>query len=76
MLPVDYLVTDSLDFNNKTLGDTQVVKKYTWRMGRIDAGPKTTQLYAEEVSQAKTVLWNEWWEYLKVKGRVKVHLLS
>ena len=26
MLPVDYLVTNALDFGNKTLGDTQVVE--------------------------------------------------
>ena len=76
MLPVDYLVTNSLDFNNKTLGDTQVVEGNIpdgWE--GVDAGPKTTQLYAEEVSQAKTVLWNGPMEYLKLKGRVKVHLL-
>ena len=59
MLPTDYLVTDSLDFGNKTLGNTKVVEGNIpdgWE--GVDAGPKTTQLYADEVSRAQTVLWN------------------
>jgi phosphoglycerate kinase len=59
LLPVDYLVTNSLDFGNKALGETQVVEGDIpdgWE--GVDAGPQTTQLYAEEVSRAKTVLWN------------------
>ncbi len=59
LLPVDYLVTNSLDFGNKTLGETQVVEGDIpdgWE--GVDAGPQTTLLYAEEVSRAKTVLWN------------------
>ena len=72
MLPVDYLVTNSLDFNNKTLGDTQVVEGNIpdgWE--GVDAGPKTTQLYAEEVSQAKTVLWNGPMGVFEIKGSSK-----
>ena len=59
MLPTDYLITDSLDFSNKTLGDTKVAEGNIpdgWE--GVDAGPKTIQLYTEEVSRAKTVLWN------------------
>ena len=72
MLPVDYLVTNSLDFNNKTLGYTQVVEGNIpdgWE--GVDAGPKTTQLYAEEVSQAKTVLWNGPMGVFEIKGSSK-----
>lgn len=72
MLPVDYLVTNALDFGNKTLGDTQVVEGDIpdgWE--GVDAGPKTTQLYAEEVSQAKTVLWNGPMGVFEIEGSSK-----
>ena len=72
MLPVDYLVTNSLDFGNKTLGDTQVVEGDIpdgWE--GVDAGPKTTQLYAEEVSHAKTVLWNGPMGVFEIEGSSK-----
>ena len=72
MLPVDYLVTNSLDFGSKTLGDTQVVEgdiPDCWE--GVDAGPKTTQLYAEEVSRAKTVLWNGPMGVFEIEGSSK-----
>ncbi len=72
MLPVDYLVTNSLDFGSKTLGDTQVVEGDIpdgWE--GVDAGPKTTQLYAEEVSHAKTVLWNGPMGVFEIEGSSK-----
>ena len=72
MLPVDYLVTNALDFGNKTLGDTQVVEGDIpdgWE--GVDAGPRTTQLYAEEVSQAKTVLWNGPMGVFEIEGSSK-----
>ena len=72
MLPVDYLVTNSLDFSNKTLGDTQVVEGNIpegWE--GVDAGPKTTKLYAEEVSRAKTVLWNGPMGVFEIEGSSK-----
>jgi phosphoglycerate kinase len=72
MLPVDYLVTNSLDFGNKTLGDTRVVEGDIpdgWE--GVDAGPKTTQLYAEEVSHAKSVLWNGPMGVFEIEGSSK-----
>ena len=72
MLPVDYLVTNALDFGKKTLGDTQVVEGDIpdgWE--GVDAGPKTTQLYAEEVSRAKTVLWNGPMGVFEIEGSSK-----
>ena len=72
MLPVDYLVTNALDFGNKTLGDTQVVEGDIpdgWE--GVDAGPRTTQLYAEEVSKAKTVLWNGPMGVFEIEGSSK-----
>ena len=59
LLPVDNLVTDSLDFGAKTLGQTQVVSGDLpdgWE--GVDVGPETAELFASEVSGAGTVLWN------------------
>ena len=59
LLPIDTLITDSLDFKAKTLGETQVVEGDIpdgWE--GVDIGPLTTEQYAEEVSRAGTVLWN------------------
>ena len=59
LLPIDTLITDSLDFKAKTLGEIQVVEGDIpdgWE--GVDIGPLTTEQYAEEVSRAGTVLWN------------------
>jgi len=59
LLPVDTLITNSLDFKAKALGETQVVGGDIpdgWE--GVDIGPETTAKYAEEVSRAGTVLWN------------------
>lgn len=59
LLPIDTLITDSLDFKAKTLGETQVVEGDIpdgWE--GVDIGPLTTEQYVEEVSRAGTVLWN------------------
>lgn len=72
MLPIDYLVTDALDFGNKTLGDTQVVEGSIpdgWE--GVDAGPQTIELYADEVSRAKSVLWNGPMGVFEIEGSSK-----
>jgi len=59
LLPLDTLITNSLDFKAKALGETQVVEGDIpdgWE--GVDIGPRTTAQYAEEVSRAGTVLWN------------------
>jgi 3-phosphoglycerate kinase len=59
LLPVDTLGTNALDFGAKTLGDTKVFEgdiEDGWE--GVDIGPKTTEMYAREVAQAKSVLWN------------------
>ena len=59
LLPLDTLITNSLDFKAKALGETQVVEGDIpdgWE--GVDIGPETTAKYAEEVSRAGTVLWN------------------
>jgi 3-phosphoglycerate kinase len=59
LLPIDTLGTNSLDFDAKTLGETKIFEgdiEDGWE--GVDIGPKTTEIYAEEVSKAETVLWN------------------
>ncbi len=72
MLPVDYLVTDALDFGNKTLGNLKVVEDEVpdgWE--GVDAGPRTVELYCEEVSRAQTVLWNGPMGVFEIEGSSK-----
>ena len=59
LLPVDTLVTDKLDFDNKAMGATKTVEGDIpdgW--DGVDIGPKTVTMYREKISQAKTILWN------------------
>lgn len=61
LIPVDALITDSFDFDAKKLGTT----KYTgvnenipdgWE--GVDIGPESVKLFSDEISKAKTVIWN------------------
>lgn len=59
MLPVDTLITDKLDFDNKAVGQTQIVEgdiPEGWE--GVDIGPKSVSLYNEKLASAKTILWN------------------
>ena len=59
LLPVDTLTTNALDFDAKTLGETRIAEgdiEDGWE--GVDIGPKTIELYSQEVSKAGTVLWN------------------
>lgn len=59
LLPVDTLGTNALDFDAKTLGETKIFEgdiEDGWE--GVDIGPKTTELYSDELSKAQTVLWN------------------
>ncbi len=61
LIPVDAMITDAFDFDAKKLGNT----KYTgvnenipdgWE--GVDIGPESVKLFSEEISKAKTVIWN------------------
>ena len=59
LLPVDTLVTNALDFGGGTLGDTKIVEgdiEDGWE--GVDIGPRTQELYAAEIANANTLLWN------------------
>jgi phosphoglycerate kinase len=59
VLPVDSLITDKLDFGSKTLGKTEIASGSIpdgWE--GVDIGPKSIDLFGEEVLKSKTILWN------------------
>ena len=72
LLPIDTLVTDSLDFGSKTLGEVKIVEgdiEDGWE--GVDVGPKTADIYAEEVVDAGTVLWNGPMGVFEIEGSSK-----
>ncbi|HBM86091.1 MAG TPA: phosphoglycerate kinase [Opitutae bacterium] len=59
LIPVDTLTVKDLDFGAGTVGDTKV---FEGSIGEgwegVDIGPKSIELFSNEVKNAKTVLWN------------------
>ena len=61
VLPVDFMVTTSLDFENRKLGTPPVAvdqKGIPADMNSVDVGPKTVELYGKLIREAGTVVWN------------------
>ena len=59
LLPVDTLITNSLDFKAKKIGESKVVEgdiPDEWE--GVDIGPQTTKLYQQSIRDARTILWN------------------
>lgn len=59
VLPVDDVITDSLDFGLRRVGELKVVEggiPEGWR--GVDIGPKTQELFGQEISRARTIFWN------------------
>lgn len=59
LLPVDDMITDSIDFGAKSVGELKVNEgdiPEGW--SGVDIGPKTIELYKDAVANAKTILWN------------------
>ncbi len=61
LIPVDAMITDAFDFGAKKVGTT----KYTgvnenipdgWE--GVDIGPASVKLFADEIANARTVIWN------------------
>ncbi|MCA9175159.1 MAG: phosphoglycerate kinase [Planctomycetales bacterium] len=60
VLPVDIVVTDKLDFDNRTLGETKTVAATAIPDGweGVDIGPQSVAAFEEVIVGSKTVLWN------------------
>jgi len=59
LLPVDNLAVKDLDFGAGTVGESKVFEGEIddgWE--GVDIGPKSIELFKQEVANAKTVLWN------------------
>lgn len=56
LLPVDHVIADKFDAaaNHKVVGEGGIADGWM----ALDIGPKTAELYAREISGAKTVVWN------------------
>ena len=77
LLPVDTLITDSLDFDAKSIGESKVTEGDIpdgWE--GVDIGPETIKLYQDAISGAETILWNGPMGVLRLKSQVKEHLQS
>ncbi len=58
-LPTDTLITDRLDFTQRSVGTLKVAEgdiPEDWE--GVDIGPKTIERYTAKLQQAKTILWN------------------
>ena len=61
LIPVDALITDSFDFDAKKVGTTRYTQPGEsipdgWE--GVDIGPESVKLFAAEIANAKTVIWN------------------
>ena len=59
-LPIDFNVTDTLDFGARTLGTLESVPRDGIPADKesVDIGPKTIEKFAEIIKSAGTVVWN------------------
>ncbi len=59
LLPVDHLIAEKLDFGAGSTGEMRVVEgNFPEGWSGVDIGPKTIELYKQEISRARTILWN------------------
>lgn len=61
LIPVDAMITDAFNFDDKTVGNTRYTQPGEsipdgWE--GVDIGPESVKLFAEEIAKAKTVIWN------------------
>lgn len=60
VLPVDFVVTDNLDFKGRSVGQTKIVSRDAipadWEA--CDIGPESVKLFEKVLLEAKTVVWN------------------
>ncbi|MDR2860684.1 MAG: phosphoglycerate kinase [Elusimicrobiota bacterium] len=63
LLPIDHIITDKIDFANKSVPADAIVKTTvddaipSGFMG-VDAGPKSIEEFTEVLKDAKTIVWN------------------
>ncbi len=58
LLPVDNIVCQTIDFAAGTVGELKVMEDIEDGWAGVDIGPKTVELYKNEIAKSKTILWN------------------
>lgn len=58
LLPVDNAVCQTIDFAAGTVGELKVMENIEDGWAGVDIGPKTVELYKNEIAKSKTILWN------------------
>ena len=58
LLPVDNVVCQTIDFAAGTVGELKVMEGIEDGWAGVDIGPKTVELYKNEIAKSKTILWN------------------
>lgn len=58
LLPVDNVVCQTIDFAAGTVGELKVMESIEDGWAGVDIGPKTVELYKNEIAKSKTILWN------------------
>jgi len=60
VLPVDFLVTDTLDIKARKVGTLQTVdaERIPAGMKGVDIGPRSVERFRRELAGARTVIWN------------------
>lgn len=58
LLPVDNVVCQTIDFAAGTVGELKVMEAIEDGWAGVDIGPKTVELYKNEIAKSKTILWN------------------
>ncbi len=58
LLPVDNVVCQTIDFAAGTVGELKVMEDIEDGWAGVDIGPKTIELYKNEIAKSKTILWN------------------
>jgi phosphoglycerate kinase len=57
LLPVDHVISDKIDAN-ATIQTVNAGQPIPANMMALDIGPKTVELFSEEISRARTIVWN------------------
>lgn len=58
LLPVDNVVCQTIDFAAGTVGELKVMEGIEDGWAGVDIGPKTVELYKNEIAKSKTIFWN------------------
>jgi phosphoglycerate kinase len=57
LLPVDHVISDKIDAN-ATIQTVNAGQPIPANMMALDIGPKTVEMFSEEISRARTIVWN------------------